>query len=166
MKTKELTITAIFVALIIVQNFVLFNFPITLTYTILYFLTQKLADKKLPFLAVLVFVIVKNIIMPALIPTIIFDLVGLMVFISVCLIKQKSIRYILIPISIVFHLLVLDLSTIILTVNVIVNLKDILLLWITQISLGFVAYIYAPLSIVLILILDGLNYLSDLDLDE
>lgn len=166
MKTKELTITAVFIALIIVQSFVLFNFPITLTYTILYFLTQKLADKKLPFLAVLVFVIVKNIIMPALIPTIIFDLVGLMVFISICLIKHKLLRYILIPVSIVFHLLILDLSTIILTVNIIVNLKDVLILWASQISFGFVAYIYAPLSIVLILILDGLNYLSDLDIED
>ena len=84
MKTKELVLTAILIALTIVQNYVLFSFPITLTYTILYFLTKKVTDKKLPFLAVLVFVIVKNIVMPARIPTILFDIIGLSLFISVC----------------------------------------------------------------------------------
>ena len=37
MKTKELTLTAMFIAVLIVQNYVLFSFPITLTYTIFYF---------------------------------------------------------------------------------------------------------------------------------
>lgn len=166
MKSKELTLTAILIAVMIVQSFALFSFPITLTYTILYFLTQKLAEKKLPFLAVLVFVIAKNIIMPALIPTIMFDLIGLMIFVVICLIPLKIVRYILIPITIIIHILLLDLSTIILTVNVITNFKDIIILWGAQISLGFVTYIYAPLSIVLILMLEGLNYLSDLELTD
>lgn len=166
MKTKELTITAAFIALIIVQNFLLFSFPITLTYTILYFLTKLIKDKKLPFLAVIVFVIVKNTLMPALIPTIFFDILGLMLFISVCLIPKKIILYILTPIVIFIHILLLDLSTIILTVNVITNLKDLFILWGAQISMGFVTYIYAPLSIVLILIIDGIDYLTSEDLFE
>lgn len=166
MKTKDLTIAAIFIAAILVQSFALFSFPITLTYALLYFLTKQLKNKKLPFLAVLVFVIVKNIIMPALMTTIIFDLIGLMIFISVCLIQKKLIVYLLIPITIVFHLLLLDLSTVILTVNIITNLKDLLMLLGSQISLGFIAYIYAPLSIIIILVLDGINYLTDLNFDE
>ena len=109
-KTKELTLTAIFIAVILIQNYVLFSFPITLTYTIFYFLVRKLKNKQLPFMAVLVFVIVKNIIMPALIPTIIADIVGLLFFVSICLINNKYISYILIPIIIVVHLLLLDLD--------------------------------------------------------
>lgn len=166
MKTKDLTITAIFIAAIIVQNFALFSFPITLTYTLLYFLTKQLKNKKLPFLAIIVFVVVKNIIMPAFITTIIFDLIGLFVFIIVCLIPKKIIVYILIPVSIVIHILLLDLSTVILALDSFTDINTFFLLFGTQISLGIITYIYAPLSIILILMLDGINYLTDLDLKE
>lgn len=165
-KTKELTITAIFLAVIIVQNYVLFSFPITLTYTIFYFLTRKLEHKGLPFLAVLVFVIVKNIIMPALIPTIIADIIGLCLVVATCKIKNKYLRYTLIPIIIIVHLLLLDLSSIFLTVGVINSLNDFFFLWGTQIVGSFIVYIYAPLSIILILMIDGIEYFTEWSIDD
>jgi hypothetical protein len=165
LKTKELVLTAILIALTIVQNYVLFSFPITLTYTILYFLTKKVTDKKLPFLAVLVFVIVKNIVMPARIPTILFDIIGLSLFISVCMIPKKIISYILIPVVIVVHTLLLDLSWIVLTINIF-NLKELFILWGGAIASGFITYIYCPLSIVLIVIIDGIEYLTELKFDN
>lgn len=165
-KTKELTLTAIFIAVILVQNYVLFSFPITLTYLIFYFLARKLNKKELPFLAVLVFVIVKNIVMPALISTIIADIVGLMMFIAICMIDNKYIRYILIPVIIVVHLLLLDLSSVFITVGVIKSLKDVFVLWSLQIAGSFIVYIYAPLSILLILIIDGIEYLTEWDIND
>ncbi len=165
MKIKELTITAMFIAVLIVQSFALFNFPITLTYTILYFLTKKINNKKMPFLAVLVFVIVKNILFPALIPTIIADIIGLLIFVLICNIKNKVICYIFVTISIVVHLLLLDLSMIFLTVDVITSFTDVLKLWGLTISTSLISYIYGPLSIILILIVDGIEFLTDYDIE-
>lgn len=165
MKIKELTLTAMFIAVLLVQNFVLFNFPITLTYTILYFLTKKLKNKQLPFLAVLVFVIVKNILFPALPPTIVADIVGLLLFVLICNIQNKLISYIVIPIAIIVHLLILDFSMVFLTTTVITGLLGTLKLWGAIIATSFIAYIYAPLSIILIIIVDGIEFLTDYDIE-
>lgn len=166
MKTKELTLTAMLIAVLIVQNYVLFSFPITLTYTIFYFLTKKLNSKGLPYLAVFVFVIIKNIIMPALLPTIIFDIIGLLIFVLVCKTKNKILTYILIPFTIILHLLLLDLGHVFLTISILTKLSEILKLWFTTIATSFVAYIYCPLSIILILMIDGIEYISDYSLED
>lgn len=165
MKIKELTITAMFVALLIVQNFLLFNFPITLTYTILYFLTKKLNTKPLPFLAVLVFVITKNIIMPALFPVIFADLIGLLIFVLIAKINNKTISYILIPVFIVIHLLLLDFGSVFLTVGILQSFNEIIKVWFANIASSFIAYIYCPLSIILILMIDGISFLTDYTID-
>lgn len=165
MKIKELTLTAMFIAVLIIQNFVLFNFPITLTYTILYFLTKKLKNKQMPFLAILVFVIVKNILFPALLPTIIADLIGLLLFVLICMINKKVISYILIPFVIVVHLLLLDLSMLFLTAEAINSIADFFKIWGFTIATSFIAYIYCPLSIILILMIDGVEFLTEYDIN-
>lgn len=166
MKTKELTLTAMFIAVLIVQNYVLFSFPITLTYTIFYFLTKKLNSKQLPYLAVFVFVIIKNIIMPALLPVIILDTIGLLIFVLVCKTRNKLLTYILIPFTIIVHLLLLDFGHVFLTLNFLSEISQIFKLWFTTIASSFVAYIYAPLSIILILMIDGIEYISDYSLED
>lgn len=166
MKTKELTLTAMFIAVLIVQNYVLFSFPITLTYTIFYFLTKKLKSKQMPLLAVLVFVIIKNIIMPALIPVIIADTIGLLIFVLVCKINNRLACYILIPFTIVFHLLLLDFGHVFLTLNVLTKFNEIISLWFITIGTSFISYIYCPLSIILILMIDGIEYLTEYSIED
>ncbi|NLN50660.1 MAG: hypothetical protein GX149_03435 [Acholeplasmataceae bacterium] len=159
MKTKELALTSLFIALLIAQNYILFNFPLTLTYAILYFLAKKLESKNLPFLAVLAFVIIKNIITPALPTTIIADLIGLSLFILICKIPSKWLNYVTIPFVIVFHVLLMDFSTAILVAN---PLK----VFLANIGYGFIAYIYAPLSIIIIVLIDGIEVLTNYEINE
>lgn len=154
MKIKDITIASIFIAALIAQNYLLYSFPITLTYLFFYHIFKYVKSKTINIFSILLFVLVKNIVYMALPTTIIFDILGLLLFYLVCLIPNKIIKYMLIVISILIHILLLDLSTALLTGSVINAL-------IANITSGFITYIYAPLSIVLIIIFDGIEILSD-----
>jgi|SRR5690625_3182274 len=154
MKIKDITLASIFIAALIAQNYLLYSFPITLTYLFFYHIFKYVKSKTINIFSILLFVLVKNIIYMALPTTIIFDILGLLLFYLVCLIPNKIIKYMLIVISILIHILLLDLSTALLTGSVINAL-------IANITSGFITYIYAPLSIVLIIIFDGIEILSD-----
>ena len=95
----------------------------------------------------------------ALPTTIIFDIIGLTLVLLSCLVKNKIMSYILIVISIIVHILLLDFSTAILTGNI----KAAMLFNITS---GFITYIYAPLSIIFIVIADGIDVLTKYDEEE
>lgn len=142
----------------IAQNYILYALPFTLTYVILYVIARKIKNPTLSFLSVIVFVTVKNIIYAAFFTTIIADLIGLLLILLVSKINISWIRYIIIVITILFHILLLDFSVAMLTFNILETL-------IAYIATGFLTYIYAPLSIILIIIIDGISYITE-PLDE
>lgn len=137
----------------IAQNYILYSIPFTLTYVILYVITKRIKPISLSFLAVTVFIIVKNIVYAALPTTIIFDLVGLSLFVLTSKIGIKWLRYMLIPIVILFHILLLDFSTAIFTDNIFETL-------LALIGTGFITYIYTPISIVFIVMIDGISFIT------
>ena len=159
MKVKDLTLASLLVAFLVAQNYMLYAFPITLTYLVFYLIAKKVKSKQIVFASVIAFVIIKNIVYVALPTTIIFDIIGLTLVLLSCLVKNKIMSYILIIISIIVHILLLDFSTAILTGNI----KVAMLINITG---GFVAYIYAPLSIIFIVIADGIDVLTKYDEEE
>lgn len=154
MKLKDIILASLFVGVIIVQNLLLFSLPLTLTYVIFYILVKNVNSKTLVVLSVISFVIVKNIIFPAIPLTIIFDITGLLVVLSTFYIKNNLIKYILVVIAIVIHILLLDLSYALIS-------GDIIKMFILSISTGFITYIYAPLSIILIVAVDGIDVLVE-----
>lgn len=154
MKLKDIILASLLVGVIIVQNLLLFSLPLTLTYVIFYILVKNVNSKTLVVLSVISFVIVKNIIFPAIPLTIIFDITGLLVVLSTFYIKNNLIKYILVVIAIVIHILLLDLSYALISGNIIK-------MFILSISTGFITYIYAPLSIILIVAVDGIDVLVE-----
>lgn len=154
MKLKEVVLTSIFVAALISQNYLLFSIPFTLTYVIFYLISKTITNKTLVNSSVFLFVLVKNIIMPAFPFTIFFDLVGLLLFVNICAIKKIRFKHIIITTTIIIHIILLDLSLALMTDNILVGL-------IGMISSSFITYIYAPFSIVLILIVDGIDVITD-----
>lgn len=157
MKLKEVILASLLVAFLIAQNYVLYSFPITLTYVIIYFITRK--TNKLSLLSVLVFVTVKNLIYTAMPQTIIADIIGLFGFVLISKINNRYVRYTIIPIMIILHIAIMDLSMALLPgagLEIVVA---------GLISGGFISYIYAPLSIIIIVMFDGLEVLTDLTLE-
>lgn len=159
MKVKELSLASILIAFLIAQNYILYSFPITLTYLTLYILSNKIKSKEIVIFSVLTFVAVKNMIYAAFPTTIIFDIIGLLAFVFIARIPNKWIRYISMFLMIILHVLMLDFSFAILTGSIIAAL-------IANITTGFLTYIYAPLSIVLIGIFDGIEIISNYQVDE
>lgn len=157
MKVKEMTLASILIAALIAQNYILYSFPITLTYLFFYFIGKYIKSNTITIFSVLVFVFVKNIIYMALPTTIIFDIIGLMLIVFVSKIKINYLKYIILPILIIIHILMLDFSTALLTDNILAGM-------IANLTTGFITYIYAPLSIILIVIFDGIEFLSDYQL--
>lgn len=153
MKVKDITLASVLVSALIAQNYLLYSFPITLTYLFLYLIFKNINNHTINIFSILVFVLVKNIIYMALPTTILFDIIGFIIIYLVCLIPNKLTKYILITVAILIHILLLDLSQAILTGNIIAGM-------ITNITSGFITYIYAPLSIVLIIIFDGIEVIS------
>lgn len=158
-KIKELTTISILVALMIAQNYILYSIPFTLTYVVLYVITKRVKPLSLSFLAVMVFVAVKNIVYAAFPTTIIMDLVGLSLFILVAKINIKWLRYTILPLVILLHILMLDFSIAILVGNVFKTL-------IAYIISGFITYIYAPLSVILIYLIDGISFITTPETDD
>lgn len=153
MKVKDITLASVLVSALIAQNYLLYSFPITLTYLFLYLIFKNINNHTINIFSILVFVLVKNIIYMALPTTILFDIIGFIIIYLVCLIPNKLTKYILITVAILIHILLLDLSQAILTGNIIAGM-------ITNITSGFITYIYAPLSIVLIIIFDEIEVIS------
>ncbi len=89
----------------------------------------------------------------ALPTTILFDLLGLSLVVTVSRIKFRWLRYLIIPIIILIHILMLDFSYALMT-------KPIIETFIASIITGFPTYIYAPLSIILIVAVDGFEFLT------
>lgn len=137
----------------IAQNYILYAIPFTLTYVILYVMARKVKGFSLSFLAVVVFVTVKNIIYAAFPTTIIADFIGLLLIVLISKINISWIRYATLVLVIIFHILILDFSVAVLTNNIFET-------FIAYIISGFITYIYAPLSVVLIVIIDGIVFLT------
>lgn len=154
MKLKELTLTSTLIAALIAQNYLLYYYPITLTYVFLYFISRNIKSNTLNIFSVLLFVLIKNIIYMAFIPTILFDIVGLLLVLYVSKIKKSYIRYIIMVVSILVHILLLDFSVSILS-------GDIIKMLIANIISGFITYIYAPLSIIIIITIDKIDILVE-----
>ncbi len=158
MKVKELALSSVLIAALIAQNYILYSFPITLTYVVLYILANKIKSWQASFIAIILFVTIKNIVWMAFPTTIIADLIGLLLFMLVCKIKKKWLSYIVIVLTILFHLLLLDFSIALMTNNPVE-------VFIANFITGFIVYIYAPLSIVLITLIDGLEVITNYEID-
>lgn len=153
MKLKEVILASLLIAFLIGQNYLLFSLPITLTYITFYLIAKNINNKGLICLSILAFVVIKNIIYMALPFTILFDIIGLFIVVTTFFIKNNLIRYVLIVLAIIIHILLLDFSTALITGSVFISFK-------LNIISGFITYIYAPLSIVLIVSVDGIDYLT------
>lgn len=90
MKVKELALSSVLIAALIAQNYILYSFPITLTYVVLYILANKIKSWQASFIAIILFVTIKNIVWMAFPTTIIADLIGLLLFMLVCKIKKSG----------------------------------------------------------------------------
>lgn len=156
MKTKELVLASVLIAGLIAQNYLLFSFPITLTYLFIYFIGKNINSKTINILSILTFIIVKNIIYITFPTTIIMDLIGLTIIMFVSKIKICWIKYISLILSIILHILLLDLSTALLTGNIwLVFMMNVIS------SFSYLVYLYAPLSIIFIIIFDGIGIYSE-----
>lgn len=158
MKIKELTFASVFLALLVAQNYILYSFPITLTYPILFFIGSKVKSRSIKNIGVLAYVGVKNIIYTALPLTILADVLGLLLFINISSVRAKGFQYFLFVVVIVFHLLLLDLSTALMMGSPIFPLL------IGQITTGFITYLYAPASVLLIIVFDVIKIISEYEI--
>ena len=70
-------------------------------------------------------------------------------------IKINILRYLLIPVFIIIHILLLDFATVIM-------MEFSWALFAAQIVMGSTAYIYAPASIILIIYFDGVEIVQNL----
>lgn len=158
MKVKELTLASIFIPLMIAQNYILFALPITLTYLIIYMIGNKVKSNTIKVFSIMSFVIIKNMLTVALPLTIIADFIGLTIFILISNIKLKRLEYIIFPILIVFHILLMDISTVIQLGGPLIPMV------LAQIATGFVTYIYSPMSVVLIYMYNEIEVLTEYEI--
>lgn len=156
MRLKEVVLASILMAFLVSQNYLLMSLPITLTYAIIYLMKKAVKTKSVVYTAVIVFVIAKNIIFPSMPWTIFFDIIGLSLVLSGFYIKNNILRYIITVITILIHIFLLDFASAIMVGDILVVLGGIILS-------SFPVYIYAPLSGLLIILLDGVNYISELE---
>lgn len=161
MELREVILASLLVSFIIAQNYVLYALPITLTYSVMYMITKSIKTKNIARMSIIAFIIVKNIIYMALPLTILADVIGLLSILEIMYIKVKEgfsfmriLKYILITIFIVFHILLLDFSYAVLLGNVLVGM-------VAMMSTSVIVYIYAPLSIFIIIALDGFDFVTE-----
>ncbi len=157
MKIKEITTASVLVAALIAQNYILYAFPITLTYLFIYLITKTIKSSTVVMLSLITFIAIKNIIYMTFPTVILADIVGLVFVTLIFKIKIKWLRYILIPIIIIVHILLLDFATVVVLMG-----DNLLIGMIGSLTTGFITYIYAPLSVILIIIFDGLEFISSL----
>lgn len=155
MKLKDVILAAMLVAATIAQNYLLYSFPITLTYLFIYIIAKKTEGVGVVFGTVFTFVAVKNIIYAALPLVIVADILGLLLIMFSSKMKSNTIRYFLIPFLIFLHLSMMDISMgLMLGMTYEAILASLL-------SGGLIAYFYGPLSIILIIFFDGVDYITE-----